>query len=96
VRDRLYRFVFAVAIAALMSLVTWLFVGETAPASLRACPHLSELCGWLNAVPIFVSVVLSGRLDHIPPWELWTPIVCWWFAVGWLIDWLVSQARNPR
>ena len=83
------RILFSVGVGAAASLVTWiLFSGEFAGPVLD---ELIEVWGFLNIIPMFAALVLSGNPHSALPGVYEACVFAQWFGVSFLLFPLVRR-----
>ncbi len=83
------RILFSVGVGAAASLVTWiLFSGEFAVPVLDG---LIRVWGFMNIIPMFVAVVLSGNPHSALPGFYKACVFAQWFGVSFLLFPLVRR-----
>jgi hypothetical protein len=92
-KGNLHRCLFALVFAGLILAVGCLLVDAASPIALRAEVVAS---GWriANFIPLFISAVLTNQEHDIPSLVVIPIMLCWWFAIGLGISYLIWRRHD--
>jgi hypothetical protein len=91
-KHQVHRWLFSVAFAALAVGAGWLFVDADSPLALGRIAE--DIWRVASFVPLFISIIISGREHDVPLAVALPALLCWWWVVGFTLSYLIWKGHD--